>query len=164
MVLDFVQTPCAVPWRSMRRLQLSEEVRPFQRVPRGRIRRSRYRRNSRCSCYRVKGRCTSERWGAWRRPRNKSTRSKVPASKVHELNIQFAGLDQPLSLKISLRAEAQHDTIQYSTENFPESTATLELKYNTRWNEYSMNVPTQILKSFPIVLRMRAHTKPQPLG
>ncbi len=60
--------------------------------------------------------------------------------KVHELNIQFAGLDQPLSLKISLRAEAQHDTTQYRTENFLESTATLELECNTRHNEYSINM------------------------
>ncbi len=78
--------------------------------------------------------------------------------KVHELSIQFAGLDQPLSLKISLRAGAQHGTIQYSTENFPESTITLELEYNTRRNEYSTNMSTQILKSIPIVLRMRAHS------
>ncbi len=33
--------------------------------------------------------------------------------KVHELNIQFASLDQPLSLQLSLRAGAQHDTDQY---------------------------------------------------
>ncbi len=33
--------------------------------------------------------------------------------KVHELNIQFNSLDQLLSLKLSLRAEARHDTIQY---------------------------------------------------
>ncbi len=81
--------------------------------------------------------------------------------KVHELNIQSASLDQLLSLKLSLRAGAQHDTIQYRTENFPENTATLELKYNTQCNEYNTNMSTQILRSIPIVLRIQiqAHTK-----
>ncbi len=45
--------------------------------------------------------------------------------------------------------------IQTSTKNFPESTATLELRSNARCNDTNMS--TQILKPIPIVLRMRAH-------
>ncbi len=116
MVPNSVRTPCTVPWRSsMRSLQRSEEVRPFQRVPRGRLRRNGHRRRCRrrYGCYRFKGRCTNDRWGAWQRPRNKSTCSKVPAAKVHELNIQFAGLDQSLSLRH--RSKLELSVIRYNT-------------------------------------------------
>ncbi len=70
---------------------------------------------------------------------------------------QDTSLDQLLSLQLSLRVEAQHGTIQYSTENFPGNMATLELRNNAQCNEYNTYMSTQILKSILVVLRMRAH-------